>query len=71
LGSVAIYVGSGKHVNCLNATSGAQCWSPPFTAASRVMSTPAVNPDNENIYFGTLDGKIYALTVFGRPVRSQ
>jgi outer membrane protein assembly factor BamB len=65
LGTVAIYVGNGKHVYCLNATTGALCWLPPFTADSRVVSTPAVNGNNGTIYFGALDGKVYALTPTG------
>ncbi len=68
LGTVAIYVGSGKHVDCLDAITGAGCWSPPFTADSRVISTAAVNADNGTIYFGTLDGKVYALTPTGARV---
>lgn len=68
LGTVAIYVGSGEHVDCLNATTGARCWLPPFTADSRVVSTPAVNGNNGTIYFGTLDGKVYALTPTGAVV---
>ena len=66
LGTDAIYVGGGKHVNCLNRTNGALCWSPPFIADSRVVSTPAVNNKNGNIYFGTLDGKVYASPPSGR-----
>ena len=71
LGTDAIYVGSGKLVECLNLTSGARCWKLPFTADDRVVSTPAVDGSNGNIYFGTLDGKVYALTVFGWPVNSH
>jgi outer membrane protein assembly factor BamB len=66
LGTDAIYVGGGKHVNCLNRTNGALCWSPPFTADSRVVSAAVVNSNNGHIYFGTLDGKVYAALPSGR-----
>jgi outer membrane protein assembly factor BamB len=66
---VDVYVGSGNRVNCLIAASGTPCWKPPFLADSRVVSPPAVN-NNGTIYFGTLDGKVYALTPAGRLVHS-
>jgi outer membrane protein assembly factor BamB len=71
LGTDAVYVGSGKLVECLNLTSGVRCWKQPFTADDRVVSTPAVNGSNGNIYFGTLDGKVYALNVYGWPANSH
>ena len=43
LGTDAIYVGSGKLVECLNLTSGARCWKLPFTTNNRVVSNPAVD----------------------------
>ena len=66
----AVYVGSGQRISCLNVIMGVPCWSPPFPADSPVVSTPVVN-NNGKIYFGTLDGKVYALTPFGRLVHAH
>jgi outer membrane protein assembly factor BamB len=62
---VAVYVGSDRNLNCLDAASGARCWPRPFTAGSRIVSTPVVGNNNGTIYFGTLDGRLYALTPNG------
>lgn len=66
-----VYVGSGKHVVCLDASSGSLCWHPPFTADSRVVSTPVVGNGVNTIYVGTLDGNVYALTPGGRLLRAR
>lgn len=66
----AVYVGSGQSVSCLSIIKGVPCWSRPFPADSPVVSTPVVN-NNGKIYFGTLDGKVYALTPSGRLVHAR
>jgi outer membrane protein assembly factor BamB len=62
---IALYVGSDRELNCLDAASGARCWPRPFTAASRIVSAPVVGNNNGTVYFGTLDGRIYAVTATG------
>jgi PQQ-like domain len=57
-----VYVGSGTHVVCLDASNGSLCWPPPFTADSRVVTAPVVRNGVNTIYVGTLDGNVYALT---------
>jgi outer membrane protein assembly factor BamB len=66
-----VYVGSGKHVVCLDASNGSLCWHPPFTADSRVVTTPVVGNGVDTIYVGTLDGNVYALTPGGRVLRAR
>jgi len=66
-----VYVGSGKHVVCLDAGNGSLCWHPPFTADSRVVTTPVVGNGVDTIYVGTLDGNVYALTPGGRVLRAR
>ena len=63
-----VYIGTGKHLDCLDAGSGRECWQPPFTAASRVVSVPVVGNGVGTIYFGTLGGGVYAVTPAGRLV---
>jgi eukaryotic-like serine/threonine-protein kinase len=65
-----VYVGSGHSVSCLNVVNGRPCWPRPFPADSAVVSTPVVN-NNGKIYFGTLDGKVYALTPSGKLVHAR
>jgi glucose dehydrogenase len=62
---IALYVGTDMNLNCLDAASGAHCWPRPFTAGSRIVSAPVVGNNNGTVYFGTLDGSIYALTPDG------
>lgn len=69
LTQAAVYIGTGKQVDCLNADSGDQCWHPPFTAGSRVVSVPVVGNGVGTIYFGTLAGDVYAVTPGGRLLR--
>lgn len=65
-----VYVGSGQSVSCLSVVKGIPCWPRPFPADSAVVSTPVVN-NNGKIYFGTLDGKVYALTPSGKLVHAR
>jgi outer membrane protein assembly factor BamB/CHAT domain-containing protein len=66
--TLEIYVGSGNHVDCLNAVNGTRCWKAPPTTDSQVVSIPGVNGDNGDIFVGTQDGKVYVLTPIGAPV---
>jgi hypothetical protein len=60
-----VYVGSGKHVVCLDASNGSLCWQPPFTADSRGVTAPVVGNGVDTSYVGTLDGNVYALSRAG------
>lgn len=63
----SVYVGSGNGIYCLDDTTGRQCqgWHP--YKASGLVSAPVFNYGK--IYFGTQDGKVYALTPGGSLVR--
>ena len=63
----SVYLGAGDGVYCLDDTTGRQCqgWRP-YRARTQV-TAPALG--DGRIYFGTLDGKIYALTSGGTLVR--
>jgi eukaryotic-like serine/threonine-protein kinase len=59
----SVYAGAGDNIYCLDDTTGKQCqgWHP-YKASGQV-TAPVLN--NDMIYFGTLDGKVYALTSHG------
>ncbi len=59
----AVYLGAGNSIYCLDDTTGRQCqgWRP-YKASGQV-TAPVLNYGR--IYFGTLDGKVYALTPDG------
>ena len=59
----AVYLGAGHSIYCLDDTTGRQCqgWRP-YKAGGQV-TAPVLNYGR--IYFGTLDGKVYALTPDG------
>ena len=68
-GTGFVYVGSGDRVYCLLANDGGACpgWHS-YATSSLVVSVPMVN-NGGNIYIGTQDGKVYALTSSGSLVR--
>jgi len=58
-----VYVGTDDgYLYALNANTGAQIWR--YTAEDGIRSTPVIGTDNA-IYFGCLDGQLYALTTAG------
>jgi eukaryotic-like serine/threonine-protein kinase len=63
----SVYLGAGHSIYCLDDTTGRQCqgWRP-YQASSQV-TAPALG--DGRIYFGTLDGDIYALTAEGTLAR--
>lgn len=66
----SVYIGSGADVYCLDAADGGFCWSRPFQTSSRVVTTPVIN-NNGDVYVGTQDGNVYALTASGSLVGSR
>lgn len=65
--SNSVYLGAGDSIYCLDDTTGKQCqgWHP--YQASGPVTAPVLY--NGRIYFGTQDGKVYALTSQGSLVR--
>lgn len=63
----SVYAGAGYYMYCLDASTGRQCqgWHP-YEASGQV-TAPVLY--NGMIYFGSLDGKVYALTSRGSLVR--
>ncbi|MCX2783662.1 PQQ-binding-like beta-propeller repeat protein [Microbulbifer thermotolerans] len=60
-----IYVGSGNRVYALDPEDGSVVSGWPFSTGDLVKATPAVDSVNGNIYVGSLDDNLYALTPLG------
>ncbi|WP_231758684.1 PQQ-binding-like beta-propeller repeat protein [Microbulbifer elongatus] len=60
-----VYVGSGSNVYALNPEDGSVKDGWPFATQDTVKATPLVDSVNGNIYVGSLDDYLYALTPYG------
>lgn len=60
-----IYVGSGNNVYALNPEDGSVVPGWPFATDDLVKATPVVDSVNGNIYVGSLDDNLYALSSLG------
>ncbi|MBB3061129.1 Ig-like domain-containing protein, partial [Microbulbifer rhizosphaerae] len=60
-----IYVGSGNNVYALNPEDGTVISGWPYATGDLVKATPVVDSVNDNIYVGSLDDNLYALTPLG------
>ncbi|WP_175453026.1 PQQ-binding-like beta-propeller repeat protein [Microbulbifer yueqingensis] len=60
-----IYVGSGQKVFALNPEDGSIVSGWPYTTGDLVKATPTIDSVNGNIYVGSLDDNLYALTQLG------